>query len=299
MISGYLITVCNNIGIFVILAISLNIIIGYSGQMSLGHAAFFGIGAYTSALLSVKLGLSFWLALPITVGVTACVGTLLGIPCLRVKGAFLAITTLGFSFIAETIFLYVPFFGGAFGIGDIPFPKIFLYEFSKLHFLFLVVFFILMSVAVDRWVVRSWVGVALEAIREDEVAASTSGVDVAKFKVFAFTIGSGLAGLAGSLYAHFMSFISPYDFGFFYSIVILSMVVVGGTGVLRGPIIGAIILGAAPEIFRPILEYRNLIYGALLILMMRFQPTGILGEKSFLIRLCSRKRSTVGMDVSR
>lgn len=287
MISGYFITVSCMIGIFIILAMSLNIITGYAGQISIGHAAFFGIGAYSSALLSVKAGLPFWFSLPLAVAITACVGALLGIPCLRVKHDFLAITTMGINFVVEAVFLYIPFFGGAMGLGNIPFPKILAYEFSKFDFLLMIIFFILISIAIDRWLIRSWVGMALEAIREDETAASASGVDVTKFKVYAFTIGSGLAGLGGSLYAHFMSFISPYDFGFPQSIAILSMVVFGGIGVLRGPIIGAILLGAAPEIFRPIMEYRTLLYGGLLIFMMRFQPSGLLGEGSFITRLFS------------
>lgn len=287
MISGYSITVSCMIGIFIILAMSLNIITGYAGQISIGHAAFFGIGAYSSALLSVKAGLPFWFSLPLAVAITACVGALLGIPCLRVKHDFLAITTMGINFVVEAVFLYIPFFGGAMGLGNIPFPKILAYEFSKFDFLLMIIFFILISIAIDRWLIRSWVGMALEAIREDETAASASGVDVTKFKVYAFTIGSGLAGLGGSLYAHFMSFISPYDFGFPQSIAILSMVVFGGIGVLRGPIIGAILLGAAPEIFRPIMEYRTLLYGGLLIFMMRFQPSGLLGEGSFITRLFS------------
>ncbi len=289
MISGYSITVSCMIGIYMILAMSLNIITGYAGQISLGHAAFFGIGAYSSALLSVKAGLPFWFSLPIAVIITACVGALLGIPCLRVKDDFLAITTMGINFVVEAVFLYIPFFGGAMGLGNIPFPKIFSYEFSKFHFLLMVLFFVLVCVAIDRWLIRSWAGTALEAIREDETAASVSGVDVTKFKVGAFTVGSGLAGLAGSLYAHFMSFISPYDFGFPQSIVILSMVVFGGIGALRGPIVGAIVLGAAPEIFRPIMEYRTLLYGGLLIFMMRFQPGGLLGEESFVFRFFLRR----------
>ena len=289
MISGYFITVSCMIGIFIILAMSLNIITGYAGQISIGHAAFFGIGAYSSALLSVKAGLPFWVSLPLAVAITACVGALLGIPCLRVKHDFLAITTMGINFVVEAVFLYIPFFGGAMGLGNIPFPKILTYEFSKFDFLLMIIFFLLFCIAIDRWLIRSWVGVALEAIREDETAASASGVDVTKFKVYAFTIGSGLAGLGGSLYAHFMSFISPYDFGFPQSIAILSMVVFGGIGVLRGPIIGAILLGAAPEIFRPIMEYRTLLYGGLLIFMMRFQPSGLLGEGSFITRLFSRR----------
>ncbi len=125
----------------------------------------------------------------------------------------------------------------------------------------------------------------MESLREDETAAAISGVDVVKFKVAAFAIGSGLTGLAGHLYSHFMTFISADDFGFPQSIVILSMIVFGGIGTLRGAVLGALILGVAPEIFRPVLDYRTLIYGGLLIFMMRFQPGGILGDQSLLPRM--------------
>jgi len=278
MFGGYTLTVAINIGTYIILAISLNVITGYAGQISLGHAAFWGIGAYCSALLATKAGLPFWVVLPLTIALTTLIGSLLAIPCLRVREDFLAITTIGINFVVQAVFLYVPFFGGAMGIGGIQAP------FGMSSFFWITWGFVLLCVVLDRWLVRSWVGLALESIREDETAAAISGIDVVKFKVLAFAIGSGLAGLAGHLYAYFMTFISADDFGFPQSIVILSMIVFGGIGTLRGPVLGAIILGLAPELFRPIMEYRTLIYGALLIFMMRFQPRGILGEESLILR---------------
>ena len=279
MLSGYIVTVAITIGIYVILAISLNIITGYAGQISLGHAAFWGIGAYCSALLSTRLGIPFWIGLPLTIVVTVLIGSLLAIPCLRVREDFLAITTIGINFVVQAVFLYVPLFGGAMGIGGIYCP------YGPPAFLWVTLIFVLLCVSLDRWLVRSWMGLALESLREDETAAAISGIDVVKFKVTAFAIGSGLAGLAGHLYAHFMTFISADDFGFPQSIVILSMIVFGGIGTLRGAILGAVILGVAPEIFRPVLDYRTLIYGGLLIFMMRFQPGGILGDQSLLPRM--------------
>ena len=284
MLSGYLVTVLITIGIYVILALSLNMITGYAGQISLGHAAFMGIGAYTSALLYTKAGLSFWPAFLLAGLVTGLVGAVLAIPCLRVREDFLAITTMGINFVVEAVFLYVPFFGAGMGIGGINPPILLGKEISKTGFLVLVIAVILVVITLDRLLSRSWIGLTWAAIREDEEAAGAMGIDVVGSKVLAFALGSAEAGLAGSLYAHFLTFIMPVNFNFGQSIVILSMVVFGGIGTLRGPIVGAIVLGALPEVSRPAMEYRTLLYGILLLLLMRFQPDGILGEQSLLVR---------------
>jgi len=284
VLSGYLVTVLITIGIYIILALSLNLITGYAGQISLGHAAFMGIGAYTSALLYTKAGFGFWPSFVLAGFVAGLVGAVLAVPCLRVREDFLAITTMGINFVIEAVFLYVPFFGAGMGIGGIDPPSLFGSELSKVGFLVLVLLVILLTIAADRWLARSWIGLGWAAIREDEQAAGAMGIDVVRFKVLAFTLGSAGAGLAGSLYAHFLTFIMPVNFGFAQSIVILSMVVFGGIGTLRGPIVGAIVLGALPEISRPAMEYRTLLYGMLLLLLMRFQPDGILGDQSLVVR---------------
>jgi branched-chain amino acid transport system permease protein len=284
VLSGYLVTVLITIGIYVILALSLNLITGYAGQISLGHAAFMGIGAYTSALLYTKAGFGFWPSFVIAGLVAGVVGAVLAIPCLRVREDFLAITTMGINFVIEAIFLYIPFFGAGMGIGGIDPPSLFGEELGKPAFLALVLAAILLTVAADRWLARSWIGLGWAAIREDEQAASAMGIDVVRFKVLAFALGSAGAGFAGSLYAHFLTFIMPVNFGFPQSIIILSMVVFGGIGTLRGPIVGAIVLGALPEISRPAMEYRTLLYGVMLLLLMRFQPGGVLGDQSLVVR---------------
>ena len=288
MISGYLITVLITIVIYAMLAHSLNIITGHAGQISLGHAAFFGIGAYTSAMLYTEAGFPFWISVPLAAVVAGIVGALLGIPCLRVRDDFLAITTMGINFVVEAIFLYIPFFGGAMGIGGINLPKWFGREVTKPEYfiLILIVFFLLLLL--DRRMGRSWIGLAWSSIREDEQAAGAMGVDVVRFKVLAFILGSAIAGLAGGFYAHFLTFIMPQNFGFGQSIVILSMVVFGGIGTRWGPIVGAVILGILPEISRPVMEYRILIYGVLLLGMMRFQPGGLLGPESILSKTFRR-----------
>jgi len=284
VLSGYVVTVLITIGIYIILALSLNTITGYAGQISLGHAAFMGIGAYTSALLYTKAGLSFWPAFVLAGLMAGLVGALLAIPCLRVREDFLAITTMGINFVIEAVFLYIPFFGAGMGIGGIDPPTLLGREIGKSGFLVLVLLVILLTIAADRWLARSWLGLGWAAIREDEQAAGAMGIDVVRFKVLAFAFGSAGAGLAGSLYAHFLTFIMPVNFSFAQSMVILSMVVFGGIGTLRGPIVGAIVLGALPEISRPAMEYRTLLYGILLLLLMRFQPGGILGEQSLVPR---------------
>ncbi len=288
MISGYLITILITIAIYAMLAHSLNIITGHAGQISLGHAAFFGIGAYTSAMFYTEAGFPFWVSVPLAAVIAGIVGALLAIPCLRVRDDFLAITTMGINFVVEAIFLYIPFFGGAMGIGGINLPKWFGREMTKPEYfvLILVVFFLLLFL--DRRMGRSWIGLAWASIREDEQAAGAMGVDVVRFKVLAFILGSAIAGLAGGFYAHFLTFIMPQNFGFGQSIVVLSMVVFGGIGTRWGPIVGAIILGVLPEVSRPIMDYRTLIYGVLLLGMMRFQPGGLLGSGSILPRTFRR-----------
>jgi len=288
MISGYLITVLITIVIYAILAHSLNIITGHAGQISLGHAAFFGIGAYTAAMLYGEGGLPFWIDVPAAALVAGVVGALLGIPCLRVRDDFLAITTMGINFVVEAVFLYIPFFGGAMGIGGINLPGWFGREMTKAEYFFLILIVLFFLLLLDRRLGRSWVGLAWASIREDEQAAEAMGVDVVRFKVLAFVLGSAIAGLAGGFYAHFLTFIMPQNFGFGQSIVILSMVVFGGIGTRWGPLVGAIILGVLPEVFRPIMEYRTLVYGILLMAMMRFQPGGLLGSESVLANVLRR-----------
>ncbi len=285
MISGYIITILITVAIYGLLAHSLNIITGRAGQISLGHAAFFGIGAYTAALLYTGAGLPFWIDVPLAAITAGVVGALLGIPCLRVRDDFLAITTMGINFVVEAIFLYVSFFGGAMGIGGINLPQWFGREMTKPEFFVLIVGVLALFLLLDRLLERSWVGLAWASIREDETAAEAMGVDVVRFKVLAFILGSAIAGLAGGFYAHFLTFIMPQNFGFGQSIVILSMVVFGGIGTRWGPLAGAIILGILPEVSRPIMEYRTFVYGILLMVMMRFQPAGLLGEESIFVKL--------------
>jgi branched-chain amino acid transport system permease protein len=286
--SAYYITILITVAVYALLAHSLNIITGRAGQISLGHAAFFGIGAYTAGMLCSKAGIPFWIDVPLAALGAGLVGALLGIPCLRVRDDFLAITTMGINFVVEAVFLYIPFFGGAMGVGGINLPGWFGREMSKTEYLFLILVVLGLVYLLDFLLSRSWIGLAWDSIREDETAAEAMGVDVVRFKVMAFVLGSALAGLAGGFYAHFLTFIMPQNFGFGQSIVILCMVVFGGIGTRWGPLLGAVILGILPEVSRPIMEYRTLVYGVLLLLMMRFQPNGLVGQGSILVNLLRR-----------
>ena len=286
--SGYLITIATIIAINGIVACGLNVIVGFAGQISLGHAAFFGIGAYTAALLATQTGLSFWAALPCVIAMSALIGLLLGIPSLRVREDFLAITTIGINFIVEAVFNNFEFFGGALGIGGIPRVALFDLKLRSTEFLYLCLFFLVIVMAVCWWLTRCWAGLACFALREEEAAAASVGISPVRFKLLAFVIGTGMAGLGGALYAHFMRFISASDFAFPLSVSLLSMVVVGGIGTLWGPILGAFIIGVLPEVFRPLTDYRILFYTMLLLLMIRFQPGGLLGENSAARRLFAK-----------
>lgn len=279
----YLTVVAVNVGIFVILALSLNIITGYAGQSAMGHAAFFGIGAYLSAIMTCTYGISFWIAMIISFICTGIIGALLGLISIRLKDDFLAITTIGINFVIVAIFQYSPIFGASLGM-SVEKVTLFGMKMNPPAYLVLVLFLIILTCMFINKMNKSWFGLALASIRNDEMAASSFGIDVNKYKVLTFSLGTAIAGLTGAVYAHYMTFIYSSDFAFVVSISIISMVVVGGIGTIKGPIFGAILLGIAPELFRFMADYRMIVYGGLLVLMMRFQPQGLLGDNSFIMR---------------
>lgn len=283
--SGYLISIAVFVGIWVTLALSLNILTGYAGQVSLGHAAFMGIGAYTSAVLAVRYAMPFWVDFLGALLITGLAGAILGLPSLRVRHDFLVLATIGINFVVVAIFKYVDFFGGAMGLVNIPAPSLFGVTFrGGAPYLVLVWAFALFTLLVSWYISKTWTGLAFHTIRIDEDAAAAVGVSSVRFKIYAFAISAALAGGAGSLYGHFIGSVFPDTFAFVESIAILSMVIFGGMGTLRGPVVGAIILRVAPEMLRFVQDYRFTIYGVLLVLMMLFQPMGILGNGSWLWR---------------
>ena len=282
--NSYVVQVGTQILIQAIAAYGLNVIVGYAGQISLGHAAFLGIGAYASAMLTTAGGLSFWMALPIVLLIVGTVGFLCGLPSLRVKDDFLAITTIGINFIVVAVFQYTPALGGALGIGGIPRVNLFGTPLKAQGFFYLCIFFLVVVMAVSWFFTRTWAGLSCFAVRENEQAASSMGVSPVKAKLTAFVLGTLMAGLGGALYAHYMRFISAESFSFPVSVSMLSVVIVGGIGTLFGPLLGAIILGVLPEIFRPLVDYRMLLYAAVLLAMIRFRPSGLLGGNSTWLR---------------
>ncbi len=279
--ANYLITVAVNIAVFSLLALSLNIIIGYAGQSMMGHAAFFGIGAYTAAILTNK-GVNFWLALLVSLIVSGTLGAIIGVISLRLRDDFLAITTIGINFVLVAMFQNMKLFGGSLGMAVKPLI-LFGKRATAIHFLIILLILILLVCMLIRKMNRSWFGLALASLRGDEGAAQSFGVNTSQYKILAFIIGTSIAGLTGGIYAHRMTFIFSSSFAFVVSISILSMVVVGGVGTIRGPLVGAILLGAAPELLRFADDYRMILYGGVIVLMMRFQPQGLLGENSFVM----------------
>ncbi len=286
--SGYLVTIAITIGIYIILSLSLNILVGYAGQVSLGHAAFWGIGAYAFAILTTKYSVGFVEASALAIVITTIIGVILGLPSLRLSEDFLVITTIGINFIVQGIFNTFNYFGGAMGIGGIPFPTFHGETLSNTAFAAIVYACVGLTIAVSYLFKLSWGGLACFAIKDDELAASVNGVPSVKFKLTAFAISSALAALSGVLYASFMSFISANDFSFPVSVTILAMVMIGGEATIIGPIFGSILLILLPEFFRPIHDYRMLLYGLLIVLMMRFQPEGFFGKKGIVWRLLKR-----------
>ncbi len=242
----YLLTVSTYANISAILALSLNILMGYAGQVSLGHAAFFGIGAYASAVLTVKFGLNYWIALPLSVLVGAGAGFLLGLPSLRVKHDFLVLATIGLNFVVVSIFNYIDFFGGPYGIIGLPLPSFFGHELMTTGYFFYTLLWLIAVVAFNLYLEKVYLRYGLEAIKENEDAAESIGISTPRFKIYAFTISGALAALAGNLWAHQMGMVFPENFSFPISISILTMVVLGGMGTISGAILGAIILTFLP-----------------------------------------------------
>lgn len=284
MTLDYLMTLSIFAGINIMLALSLNILIGFAGQVSLGHAAFFGIGAYTSAVLTVNLGLNYWFALPLSVLISGFIGFLLGLPSLRVKHDFLVLATIGINFVVVSIFNYVQFFGGPYGIVGIPRPSLFGKTLDTFGYFIYTMVWLVLSVVFVIYLSKVYLRYGFEAVKEDEEAAESIGVSVPRYKMYAFTISGAMAGLAGNLWAHYMGVIFPENFAFPVSITILTMVVLGGVGTITGPIIGAVIITLLPEILRFVQNYRMLIYGTIIVLVMLFMPEGLMGYIRKVIR---------------
>ena len=283
-IDPYHLDVLTGIGINIILAVSLNLVNGYTGQFSLGHAGFMSVGAYLAAAVSLFLGPKIlgaeggtavqqgfmFLAALVAGGLGAAfAGLVVGVPSLRLKGDYLALVTLGFGEIIRVIFQNVEFLGGALGLNGIP----------AYTTIFWVLAFVALSVFVVTCLVHSTYGRGFLATHDDEIASEAVGLNTTRYKIVAFVIGAFFAGTAGGLYGHFKMTITPTGFDFTKSIEIVVMVIMGGMGNTLGVILAAVLLTLLPELLRPIAEYRMIIYSLLLIVLMLVRPQGLFNFK--------------------
>ena len=266
--------------IFVILSASLNLITGSAGLLSLGHAAFFGVGAYTAALLSTRFGWPFWLTLPAAGAMAALVGAVVAVPTMRLTSIYFAVATLGIGeMIYVTMLNWVGLTRGPMGVRSI--PGITLFGAEGMVFSMVVTAAVMLAALwVVHRLVHSYYGNSLRALREDDACADAMGIDVGRLKLQSFGVACCLAGFAGALFAHTTGFISPESFRFGESILVLSMVVVGGLGSLYGSIIGAVILTVLPELLRDLGSWRMITVGGVLFFSILFLPRGLVGEVS-------------------
>ncbi len=286
----YLIHILIVSGIYIILTLSLNLVVGYTGLPALGHIAFACVGAYTSSLLALNYGISPWIGLLIGACFASILGLVIGLPSIRLKGDYLALATFGFGVIVYSVSKnWVDLTRGPMGLPGIPKFSVLGFELQPdwSYLVLVAVFVALTAFAIER-IAHSPFGRILRSIRDDEIASLSIGTNVIRYKLTAFVIGAFFAGIAGSLYAHYITFIDPSSFNAMESIAVLLMVVFGGMGSIKGSFIGALVLVIFPEMLRFLgmpssvaAPLRQMIYGLLLIVLMLKRPQGIIGEYRF------------------
>ena len=281
----------------IILAVSLNMIIK-TGKLSIAHAAFMGIGGYTSALAVMRLGLPYLLALPLSGLMGACIAILVGRLLLKLQGVYFVLVTFAFGEVIRLFFVnLVEPFGGPTGIINIPPPKITVFPgttfiiLSKVSYYYLVLLVMLITLFLIRRIYQSSIGKAMDCTRETEHLAEFTGINTFQHKMFAFAAGGFFAGLAGSLFAHYYRYISPESFTFWESVNLIVINVVGGMGGIAGPILGSIFLVPLPEFLRGFVEYQRVLYGLILILTLWFMPAGMLGVLNRILDWMKAKKS--------
>jgi branched-chain amino acid transport system permease protein len=274
---GYLMNVLVFVGIHTMLAIGLNLLLGYAGQISLGHAGFFGLGAYLSGILTATYAWNPWLAMPLAALLVGALAFLIGFPILKLKGHYLAMATLGMGIIIYIVFNEtVDLTGGPSGLSGIPNLSIGTITFdSDVENYYLIWVITLGTILLTLNLANSRVGRALRAVHDSEVAARVVGVNARLLKVQIFALSAVISSVAGSLYAHTMTFVAPASFGFNFSVELLTMVVIGGLGSIYGSFLGAALLTLLPEFLRAAHDYDIIIYGGLLMLMVMFMPGGL------------------------
>jgi branched-chain amino acid transport system permease protein len=287
---NYLLHILIMINIYAILALSLNLLVGYTGLLSLSHAAFYGIGAYISTLLMMELGLGFLPSLILAIAGSVLLSFIISVPSLRLKGDYFVLASLGFQIIVFTIlYNWVDLTRGPYGIPGIPRPKFLGIEINSIAAYFLFSGIITLICAGLLYLIgNSPFGRTLKTIREDELAAAALGKDIPRLKVKAFAIAAGFAAVPGVLFAGYMRYIDPTSFTLLESVFILSIIIIGGTGNIAGPVIGTVLMILLPEALRFVgmpdaiaANMRQIIYGILIILVMRYQPQGLSGEYRF------------------
>jgi len=278
--SAYQVSIISIVGINVILAVSLNMISGFCGQVSLGHGAFFGAGAYAAVLAMVATA-SVPLALVAALVTGSLLGIVVGFASLRVRSDFLAVTTIGVNFLFTGFVRKQAWLGGEMGISGIPPTGL-----GAAGNMIMILLFAAATIAFSFYVSRSWMGFAFRAVGEDEGAAATLGINAGAYKLAAFGIGTALAGLAGGLYTFFTQFITADAFDFIFSVMLMAMVVIGGIGSTSGVVFAAVGLTLLPEAIRFVNNYRLLVYGGLLVLVIRLAPGGLAAmARSLVIRV--------------
>jgi len=293
--SNYYVKILIILGINTIIVLGLNLLMGYAGQVSIGHAAFYGMGAYASAIATTKFGLSPWIGLGLAIVLGGLVAYAIAIPTLRLKGHYLAMATLGFAEIVSVLFQEIrEFTGGTDGLYGLPSLAMGGIEFDTPQKLFLIVWvFVILGVTISINVANSRVGRALKAVHGSEIAASAMGVDTAKYKIQVFVLSAVMACVGGSLYAHMAGYVSPGTFTIGVSITFVTMAVFGGMTSIWGAVIGASILTVLQEHLKEYEDFNMVIFGAILVLVMIFMPQGLIGASARIRNLFMKKAKTV------
>lgn len=291
----YIMQIVNMICIYIILGTSINLLTGFTGQLSLGQAAFFGIGAYTAALLNTRLGLQFFPCMIGSVLITALFGVILAIPALKVKGSYLALLTMGFGEVVRIVMInWTPVTNGTAGILGIESPVIFGFPFDTLNKMyFLIMAFVVLGLLYQNVLIRTRTGRAFVAIREDNEAAELTGIDVTGYKIRAFVLSSIYCGVAGCLYTMMIRYVSPDTFTSNVSSVILWTAIVGGFGTVAGPVLGGIIMQVLPEILRFLGDWRLVAYGIILLVVILRFPGGLYPYLQKLWQRCFQNKAAV------
>jgi len=302
--SSYILTIFIMVGIYALVCNGMTMLIGYAGQISLGHAAFYGIGAYSSAIISTTYGLSPWIGMIVGMIIAGIIAIIVGIPTFKLKGHYLALATLGFGIIVFTLFKeFRELTGGSNGFFGIPSINLFGFEFnSDLRYFYLVWVFVFIGIIFSRNIIHSRIGRALRSIEGSEIASDAVGVNIMKYKLQVFVLSAMFASLAGSLLAHYVSFINPDLFGAMTSIYFLIMVIIGGSKSIWGSVIGAatyVLLGELLKHFMPILlpnkggEFEIVFFGILLVVTLIYMPNGLSPQLEKIFSKFQKKKVTI------